>query len=116
MVRLTKYLRSDGLLVEIEFSRSIALILTLANTEHLVIDRSTMAIAVLTSTCHGRLDVRWMSGTDTSDLPQTLVSLSWQLLGSPSTCDTLETVALGDGNAVHHLVLLKDCVNLYRLF
>jgi len=57
-----------------------------------------------------------MPGTNTSDLSQTLVCLSWQLLGSPSTCDTLETVALGDGNAVNHLVLLKDCVNFYWLF
>ena len=38
-------------------------------------------------------------------LPQTLVSLPGQLLGTPPGGDALETVALGDANNVNHLVL-----------
>lgn len=69
-------------------------------------------IAILTSTTNGPLDVRWMPCTDTSDLSETLVRLPRQLFGAPSACDTSETVTLGDGNAVNHLILLEDGVNL----
>src|SRR5437016_8509412 len=75
-----------------------------------------MMIAVLTSSCNSPLDVRWMPGTNAGDFPQPFMCLSRQLLGSPSTCDTLETMAFGDSNAVNHLILLKDCVNLNWLF
>ena len=56
-----------------------------------------------------------MPCTDTSDLAETLVSFARKLLGAPSGGDTLETVTLGDGNAVDHLVLLEDGVDLDRL-
>ena len=38
--------------------------------------------------------------------------LTWKLLRAPSACHTLETVTLGDGDAVDHLVLLEDGVDL----
>lgn len=53
-----------------------------------------------------------MPGTDTGDLSQTLVRLSRQLLGSPSAGDTGESVTLGDGDAVDHLILLEDGIDL----
>merc|ERR1719243_269874 len=46
-----------------------------------------------------------MPGSDTSDLPQTLVGLTGQLLGVPPAGHTLEPVALGHTDDVHHLVL-----------
>jgi len=70
----------------------------------------------LTRTCNGPLDVARMPCTDTSDLPQTFVRLAWQLLGTPASSDTVETVTLGDSNAVNHLVLLEDGVDLNWLF
>src|SRR5271155_342195 len=74
-----------------------------------------MMIAVLTSTSNSPLNVRGMPCTNTSDLSQTLVCFSRQLLRSPSACHTGKAVALGDGNAVNHLVLLEDGVNLHWL-
>jgi len=53
-----------------------------------------------------------MPCTDTGDLTETLVCLSRQLLGSPSGSNTLETVTLGNGNAVDHLVLLENGADL----
>ena len=53
-----------------------------------------------------------MPRSDTGDLPQTLVRLSGKLLGAPSAGDTGETLTLGDGNAVNHLVLLEDGADL----
>ena len=49
-----------------------------------------------------------MPGTNTSDLSETLVCLSRKLLVSPSACHTLETVTLGNGNDINHLILLED--------
>lgn len=49
-----------------------------------------------------------MPGTNTSNLSETLVCLSRKFLGSPSACDTLETVTLGNSNDIDHLILLED--------
>jgi hypothetical protein len=69
-------------------------------------------VSILTGTGNSPLDVGWMPGTDTSNLSETFVSLSRKLLGSPSACDTLETVTLGDGNDINQLVLLEDAADL----
>merc|ERR1711931_604895 len=49
-----------------------------------------------------------MPSSNTSNLPQTLVSLPWQLLGVPSAGDSLESMSLGNTNDVNHLILGKD--------
>ena len=67
---------------------------------------------VHTSTSDGPLDVGWMPGTDTSDLAKTFVRLAWQLLGAPTSSDTVETVTLGNRDDVDHLVLLEDGADL----
>jgi hypothetical protein len=48
-----------------------------------------------------------MPFTDTSDLAQTFVGLSQQLLGSPLVGDTLESVTLGNGDNIDTFVLLE---------
>jgi hypothetical protein len=109
------YIRSDSLVDDVEVGGSILLILALADAVDLVVARGTMMIAILASTTDGPLDVRWMPCTDTGNLSETLVRLSRQLLGTPSAGDTAETVAFGDGNAVDHLILLKDGIDLHGL-
>ena len=69
-------------------------------------------ISVLTGTSNSPLDVGRMPGTNTSNLSETLVRLSRKLFGSPSACDTLETVTLGNSNDIDHLILLEDGRNL----
>lgn len=100
--------RGDLLLGDIELSRGVTLVISLTNTVDLVVARRTVMVTVLTSTGNSPLHVRWMPGTDTGDLTETLVRLSRQLLGTPSGCDTGETVTLGDGNDINVLVLLED--------
>ncbi|KAM3082632.1 hypothetical protein ACMFMF_011941 [Clarireedia jacksonii] len=69
-------------------------------------------VSVLTSTGNSPLDVGRMPRTNTGDLSETLVCLSRKLLGSPSASNTLETVTLGDGNDIDHLILLEDGTDL----
>jgi hypothetical protein len=62
----------------------------------------------LTGTSDAEHDLAGMPCTDTSNFAQTLVGLPRQLLGAPTSGDTLETVTFGDTNDVDDLVLFKD--------
>jgi len=101
----------DGLVDNIILGSGVLLVTTLANSVNFVVHRSSVVVAVLTSTSNSPLNVGRMPCTDTSDLSETLVRLSWKLLSAPSACDTCETVTLCDSNGINHLVLLKDSVN-----
>jgi hypothetical protein len=69
----------------------------------------------LTGTSDGEHDLGRMPCTDTSNLSETLVSLPGKLLGTPTVCDTLESVTLGNSNDIDVLILLKHRANLHRL-
>ena len=105
-------IRSDLLLGDVELGRGTALVGGLTNAEDLVVAGGTVVVTHLTSTSNGPLDVVGVPGTDTSNLTQTLVSLTRELGGTPTAGDTLEAVTLGDGNDVDHLVLLEDGVDV----
>ena len=109
---LDENLRSDLLLGDVEFRSGVALVVALANTENLVVARGTVVVTHLTGTSNSPLDVVRVPGTDTSNLTQTLVSLTGQLGSTPTGGDTLVTVTLGNSNDVDHLVLLEDAVDL----
>jgi hypothetical protein len=77
-----------------------------------VVARGTVVVTHLTGTGNSPLDVARVPGTNTSDLAETLVRLAGQLGGTPTGGNTLETVTLGNGNDVDHLVLLEDGVDV----
>lgn len=108
-------LRSDGLVAVVEVGGRVLLVFALANAVNLVVDRSAVVVTHLTSTSNSPLDVGRMPSTNTSNFAETLVRLARQLLGAPSAGDTLETVAFGNSDAVNHLVLLENAVDLDRL-
>ena len=64
-------------------------------------------VTLLSNSGHGELNPAWMSSTNTSNLPKTLVSLPGKLLGVPSAGDSLESMTVGDSNDVNHLILSK---------
>lgn len=72
-------------------------------------------VTPLTSTGNSPLDVGRMPSTDTSNLSETLVGLARKLLGAPTGGDTFESVTLGDGNDVNHLILLEDAGDINGL-
>merc|ERR1719429_132852 len=81
---------------------------SLTDSVDLLVDLSSVMVAFLSSSGHGELDPAWMPSSNTSHLPQTLVSLPGQLLGVPPAGDALESVTLGDADDVDHLVSGKD--------
>ncbi len=106
----------DGLLGSVEVGSSVTFIVTLTDSVDLVVDGGSVVVTSLTSSGDGPHDVGWMPSTDTSNLSQTSVGLSWKLLGTPSVGNTFETVTLGDSNGIDHFVLLEDRVNRDSLF
>ena len=98
----------DGFLGGIELSGGVGLITTLANSEYLLVEFSSVVVTVLTSTGHGEHDLGRMPSSNTGDLSETFVGFSGEFLGTPTVSDTLETFTLGDGNDIDVLVLLED--------
>ncbi len=82
-----------------------------ANTVNLLVDLGPVVVALLTGTGNSKLDAGRMPGTDTGNLAETLVRLARELLGAPTGRDALEPLALGDADAVDHLVLGEDGAN-----
>lgn len=82
----------------------------------LLVDFGSVMVTQLTCSWDFESDSLWMPGTDTADLSETSVSLSWQLLGVPSLDDAGETFTLGDTEDVDHFVLGEDLVDIDWLF
>jgi hypothetical protein len=103
---------SDSLVGDIELSSARLLVASLTNTVDLLVDLSTVVVTVLTSTGNRVHDAGRMPGTNTGNLTETSVGLAGKFLGTPTSGDTLETLTLGNGDDINHLVLLEEGSNI----
>jgi hypothetical protein len=108
----------DGLVGQIVIGGGVVLdqlsvlgVVSIAHVVDLLVDLGTMVVTLLTGASDGELDAGRMPGADASDLAETLVSLAGQLLRVPTRSDTLESLSLGDTDAIDHLVLGEDLLD-----
>lgn len=100
--------RSDLLRGKIELSLDVSILSDLVD---LLVDLGSVMVSVLTGTGDAEANARWMPGTDTGDLTETLVGLTGKAGGSPTGGDTFVTLTLGGGKGVDQLVLAEDGVD-----
>merc|ERR1719323_2955216 len=100
----------DGLVSNVILGGSVVLdklailhVVASAHPVDLLVHLSPVVVALLTGPGHSALDPAGVPGSNTGDLPQTLVSLPGQLLGVPPASDALVSVTLGDTDHVDHL-------------
>jgi len=103
--------RSDVLLNSISRASSVILStvnFTNTNVVDLLVDLGTGVVAALTDTANSPLNGSGVPSTDTTDLAETSVSLSLQLLDTVSVDDTFGTVTFGDTDSVDAFVFGED--------
>jgi len=77
----------------------------------LLVDLDSVVVTLLATSSNRVANSAWMPSSDTSNLSETSMRLSRQLLGAPSAGHTLSSVTLGDTNAVGVVVLGEDGAN-----
>jgi len=104
--------RSDGLLSQIGSSGSVSVSTFVSNTNtnsvDLLVHFSSVVITELTSSGNCESNSGRMPSTDTTDLSETSMGLSWQSLGSESGSDTFVTFTLSNTENIDHLILIDD--------
>lgn len=94
----------DGVLV----AHGVVRVVTSTDSVDLLVDFGTGVVTLLTTAGDRPLDGSRMPSTDTTDLAETSVRLSSQLLAAVSLDNTLSTLTLGDTNSVNTLILGED--------
>ena len=81
---------------------------TSTETVDFLVDLGTGVVTLLTRAGNRPLDGSWVPSSDTSNLTETSVSLSAELLGAESLDDALGSLTLGDADGVDALVGLEN--------
>jgi len=100
--------RGDALLGEIRLSRSGLNVTLLANAKDSLVDFGTVVITLLTSTSDSVSDSGRVPSSNTGDLSQSTVSLSWESGDTPSSNNTSISVTLGSSANVNDFTLCED--------
>ena len=92
---IQNYHGSNSFLSQIIFSCSVIFdnfvvfgVDSTTNSVNFLVTLNTMMITTLTSTWNRVCNSSWMPSSNTGNLSETFVSLSWQFFGSPSVGDT----------------------------
>merc|ERR1719263_1091528 len=84
---------------------------TLSDSEDLLVDLSSVEVTQVTGSSDSPLNGRWMPSTDTGNLSETSMGLSWESADSESLDDTGGSLTSGDGNGINRLVHFEDLVD-----
>lgn len=103
--------RSDILFNGVSFSSSVVLNTSVSTSTYsvdLFVLFSSVVITELTSSSDSPLNGSWMPSTDTTNLSETSVSLSWHSSNTESLDNTSSTFTSGNTNSINHLVVIED--------
>lgn len=107
--------RSDSLLSQVVGSRSVGGTTFISDTDtdsvDFLVHFGSVVVTELTSSGDLESNSGRMPSSDTSDLSETSVGLSWESLDTESADDTFVTFTLGDTEDVDHFVLVEDLGN-----
>jgi hypothetical protein len=84
---------------------------TSTNSVDLLVHLSSVVVTEVTSSGNSPLNGRWMPCTNTGDLSETSMSLSWKSVDIESLDNTTSSLTSGDRNGINHLILLEDRAN-----
>jgi len=108
--------RSDALLGQIVLSGGRLSITLLANTQDSLVDLGTVVVTLLTSTCNSGFNTSWMPRSDTGNLAETTMGLSWKTSSTPTSNNTRETLTLGGSTDINDFTFREDRANVDFLF
>jgi len=106
---------SDSLLGKISRGSSVGVSVFVSDTDtdsvDFLVHFSSVVVTELTGSGNGESNSGRMPSSDTSDLSETSMGLSGQLLGSESAGDTFVTLTLGNTEDIDHLILVNNLGN-----
>ena len=109
--------RGDFLLRRIVIrARTEAVLTSLADLVHLLVDFRTVMVTVLTRTGNRVGNTRRVPRTDATNLTQTSVGLARKSGDAPTGDDAFVTLTLRDADEINHFVLLEHGVDRHSLF
>lgn len=99
------FIRLTTLMVDLRLFSIFPLRVYLVN---LLVEFCSVVVSVLANTGNGVRDTGWMPCSNTGNLTETSVSLSWQSGDTPSGHNTLRSSSLGHSNSVTHVIVAED--------
>lgn len=89
---------------------------TSSNSVNLLIHSGSVEVTEITSSSDSPLDGSWMPSSNTSNLSETSMCLSWKSWYTPSLNDSLSSFTSCNGNCINHFIVFEYFSNGNFLF
>jgi len=101
----------DALLGKIGSGLARSLVSLLSDSVHLLVEFGTVEVTILTGTWDCGRHTSRVPRSNTGNLTETTVGLTWETGDTPTGSDTLESLTFGDSNNIDLFVLCEDRIN-----